>query len=82
MESMGPNGTLKFSILCVIKDDGSIEPLEIRKIDSAPEDLRKELLRLLGGYLKELLKLPSIKDCDGFEKLMRLYFEQLDKMNP
>lgn len=79
---MGPNGTLKSSILCVIKDDGSIEPLEIRKIDSAPEDLRKELLRLLGGYLKELLKLPSIKDCDGFEKLMRFYFEQLDKMNP
>lgn len=79
---MGPNGTLKPLYLCVIRDDGSIEPLKIRKIDSAPEDLRNELLRLLGGYLKALMKLPSIKDCDGFEKLMRLYFELLDKMNP
>lgn len=79
---MGPNGTLKISGLYVIKDDGSIEPVEIRKIDSDPEDLRNELFRLLGGYLKELLKLPSIKDCDGFVTLMRFYFEQLDKMNP
>ena len=79
---MGPNETLKPLYLCVIKDDGSIEPLEIKTIDSNPDDLRKELLRLLGGHLKALMKLPSIKDCDGFVTLMRFYFEQLDKMNP
>ncbi len=79
---MGPKETLKPLYLCVIKDDGSVEPLEIRKIDSAPEDLRKELLRLLGGHLKALMELPSIKDCDGFVTLMRFYFEQIDKMNP
>ena len=79
---MGANETLKPLCLCVIKDDGSIEPVKIKTIDSNPDDLRKELLRLLGGYLKALMKLPSIKDYDGFEKLMRFYFEQLDKMNP
>lgn len=79
---MGPNGTLKPLCLCIIKDDGSIEPVKIKAIDPAPDDLRKELLQLLGGYLKALLKLPSIKDIEGFEKLMRFYFEQLDKMTP
>jgi hypothetical protein len=79
---MGPNETSKPLYLCVIKDDGSIEPLKIKTIESNQYDLRNELLRLLGGYLKALMKLPSIKDCDGFEKLMRFYFELLDKMNP
>lgn len=79
---MGQNGTLKISGLCFIKGDGSVEPVEIRKIDSAPEDLRKKLLRMLGDYLKALMELPSIKDIDGFVTLMRLYFELLDKMNP
>lgn len=79
---MGPNETFNPLCLCVIKDDGSIEPVKIKTIDSNPDDLRKELLRLLGGHLKALMKLPSIKDCDGFVTLMRFYFEQLDKMNP
>ena len=51
------------------------------KLHEAPPS-REEMLLLLAKHIKDLLAFPASKDMDGIEKLMRLYFEQLDKMNP
>lgn len=51
------------------------------KLHDAPPS-REEMLILLAKYIKDQLTFPASKDTVGIEKLMRLYFEQLDKMNP
>lgn len=44
---------------------------------------REEMMLLLSRYIEGLVSHPApSKDLDGIERLMRLYFEQLDKMNP
>lgn len=44
---------------------------------------REEMLSVLADYIEIQVSTPcASKDLDGIEKLMRLYFEQLDRMNP
>ena len=44
---------------------------------------REKMLSMLAQYIEIQVSTPcTCKDLDGIEKLMRLYFEQLDRMNP
>ena len=41
------------------------------------------MLSMLAEYIEIQVSAPcASKDLDGIEKLMRLYFEQIDRMNP
>lgn len=47
------------------------------------KDRRIKMLEQLEKHITDMLSFTATaKDADGIEKLMRFYFEQLDKMNP
>lgn len=56
--------------------------IELQSFETKRKPLsREEMMFRLSRYIESLVSLPApSKDLDGIEKLMRLYFEQLDKL--